>query len=188
MQNTTFTDLSWCKNASDWRWSLFEKYFSHLEPYSTTTTLKTLKRRFLHSTFQCSVKVELFLCPWNFFYFLTVTLSSEGWKLVKATLKKNNRFTSPLKQKRSNFPLLFQSSEISFNHGLQKTFLPTDKKVWIVDSLVQSKTWKGKTYQSLFNFASSQILFVFQITLQLVFCLLSKWEEEQAICTTLLLT
>ena len=129
MQNTTFIDLSWCKNASDWRWSLFEKYFSHLEPYSTTTTLKTLKRRFLHSTFQCSVKVELFLCPWNFFYFLTVTLSSEGWKLVKATLKKNNSFTSPLKQKKVQLSFTFFKAAKSHSiMGSKKLFYLQIKK------------------------------------------------------------
>ena len=68
-------------------------------------------------------KVELFLCPWNFFYFLTVTLSSEGWKLVKATLKKNNSFTTPmLKQKRSNFLLLFSKQRNLIQSWAPKNF------------------------------------------------------------------
>ena len=61
-------------------------------------------------------------CPWNFFYFLTVTLSSEGWKLVKATLKKNNSFTSPLKQKRSNFLLLFSKQRNLIQSWAPKNF------------------------------------------------------------------
>lgn len=97
--------------------------------------LKTLKRRFLHSTFQCSVKVELFLCPWNFFYFLTVTLSSEGWKLVKATLKKNNSFTSPLKQKKVQLSFTFFKAAKSHSiMGSKKLFYLQIKKseLWTV--------------------------------------------------------
>ena len=99
----------WCKNVSDWRSLLFEKYFSH---FFCTVVL-----------YNAVWKVELFLCPWNFFYFLTVTLSSEGWKLVKATLKKNNSFTSPmLKQKRSNFLLLFSKQRNLIQSWAPKNF------------------------------------------------------------------